>query len=373
MGSLDIAIVSSWMGHVRGGAEVNDLRLGTALEGLGHDVVYYTFVDDEEDAEPLPRQSQTVWAPYLLEWSYSVPWPFGKFIRHLNTTVFIRRLVAAEFEHLHEADLVLTTGRPQLALLGRHLRGTHFHAVRSSVNPLYSRYLQRTDGLVFWGGVREEFDREPVLTKPHVPLNPAVDAEPFGPDPSPSLRADLQGGNSETAVLTFVGRLVDVKQVDIIIEAVANLRREIDRPVKLVIVGDGQKRASLESLADDRLAEREVCFTGQIPREEVATYLNASDVFVMASATENHPIALKEALTCGTYCVAPTVGRIPELLDTGVVGTTYAPPSVETLTETLGRVFEEERPSAVPRAERATEYNTWEDNAEEIVELYETA
>jgi glycosyltransferase involved in cell wall biosynthesis len=369
--SLDIAFVSTYLRHVRGGAEINDLNLGKALRELGHDVVHVTFEDESAEMQSIDVPYETVEAPLLLDLSYRVPWPTGKLVRHLNTSIYLRRLRQARPSSLTEADLVLTTGRPHLLKLQSMLNGVQFYSVRGPLNPIYTRSLRGAQGLVFWGGCETDFSDEQVLSRPSVRIDPAIDHDVFSPSKrDPELRRRLVEGDDDATVLTYVGRLDKIKQVDVIVEAVARLHERGHDSVRLVVVGDGAERDSLESLATERTRPGVVRFEGRVPQVRIPEYLTASDVFVMASRQENHPIALKEALACGTYAVAPDVGRVQEIIDEPTLGHVYPAGTPDQLTETLETVLADRRFADDDRSERARTFETWLGNARSIGVLF---
>jgi len=362
--SINATIVSTHLGHVRGGGEVNDLRLGSSLSELGHDVGYITLNAPNKEFLPPDHQHRTVECPYWYDRSYDLPSPLGKGVRHLNEELFVHRIKKEYSDVLAEQDLVLTTGRPILSRLVSSTDGYLLYSARGRVNPLYDRYLTRTDGLIFWGGCEREYENQAVLSHPHVTLDPAVDTDIFRPL-APPERVELQTGKRIT--IGFVGRLEPVKQVDRIIDAVASL---VDTYfLHLLIVGDGSRRAELDSRAEQRLPSEAVDFIGRVDREEVPRYLNSIDIFVMSSRLENHPIALKEAVACGTFCVAPNIGRVGEILDDDV-GIAYSLNDSSALTETLESVLESEKFREGTREERSQPFNSWMENAKEIVEFY---
>ncbi|MFC6888243.1 glycosyltransferase family 4 protein [Halorubrum trueperi] len=364
----EIAIISSHLGHVRGGAEINDLKLGREFERLGSEVTYVTQRDETRSPITIDRPVRIVENRYWYQHSYNLFEPAGKILRHINEEVFRWRIWQEHEEFLRECDLVLTTGRPLLAKLSDDISGTLLYAVRGKVNPLYHRYLRSADGLIFWGGCESEYDDRSILDLPRVMLDPAVDTGSFYPSSvSKKFSSDLRDGDPDTELLTFVGRLEPVKRVDRIIRAVSRL--ESDYNLKFQVIGAGSQRNDLEILADDQTSGETVKFLGRVPREDIPRYLNASDLFVMASEMENHPIALKEAAMCGTFCVAPDIGRIGEILDDDI-GYTYTNNTTEGLTEGLRTVLESEAYRRAPRDQRAKTYNDWQANAEAILELY---
>jgi glycosyltransferase involved in cell wall biosynthesis len=114
-----------------------------------------------------------------------------------------------------------------------------------------------------------------------------------------------------------VARLVDVKDLELLLDAVALLRREMP-DVRAVIVGDGPERPRLEYRAADRGLSDTVTFLGRIPR--VWALLAQLDVFVLTSEYEGVPISVLEAMAAGVAVVATAVGGLPEAVEDGVTG-----------------------------------------------------
>ncbi|MFD1585892.1 glycosyltransferase family 4 protein [Halorientalis brevis] len=363
--SLTIRFVSTHLGHVRGGAEINDLTLGEEFSKLGHEVSYATIGNDSDD---IPQETWTlgVDCPYAYDLSYSLPEPVGKITRHLNEELFIHRLRRREPEFLAEADVVYATGRPVLSRLRSLTDAPFVYAVRGRVNPVYDRYLKRADGLVFWGGCEEEYADESLLSIPNQTINPGVDPNVFRPrDLGMSDRPGYASG--DRTVVVFSGRLEPVKQVDSIIETVSQLESRFD--LTLVILGDGSQRAELERLADLILETTPVHFQGRVDHELIPRHLNASDVFVLASAMENHPIALKEALACGTYSVAPAIGRVPQIVPDGA-GYVYEDNTTDGLMAALQEVLSNGLHRRQSRQDRSVRFSTWNDVAAKVLDLF---
>jgi glycosyltransferase involved in cell wall biosynthesis len=99
--------------------------------------------------------------------------------------------------------------------------------------------------------------------------------------------------------IASLGRLVRLKRVDLVIEAVARLSMERD-DLELVVVGDGPERAALEGLAA-RLGVR-ARFLGM--RTEPFGIIAEADILVLASESEGFPNSLLEGLACGLPVVA---------------------------------------------------------------------
>jgi glycosyltransferase involved in cell wall biosynthesis len=109
---------------------------------------------------------------------------------------------------------------------------------------------------------------------------------PIGADP----RFSKIPQHPEPGLVVSVGRLVPVKRMEILIEAIA-IRRRNDPSAKLVLVGDGPERARLETLAA-QAAPGAVEFVGA---GDPAAWLACASMFALASRHEGWGIAAVEA------------------------------------------------------------------------------
>ncbi|OYY48762.1 MAG: hypothetical protein B7X95_00725 [Methylophilaceae bacterium 17-44-8] len=112
----------------------------------------------------------------------------------------------------------------------------------------------------------------------------------------------------------FVGRLVDWKVVDVVIDAVGITKN----PVNFIIVGDGDERASLEQLAQSK-GYHQVQFIGMVPHSEVNRYYDEADIFVLPSVRECGGAVVLEAMARGLPVIATNWGGPADYItaDTG--------------------------------------------------------
>lgn len=123
--------------------------------------------------------------------------------------------------------------------------------------------------------------------------------------------------NSPPTVGIF-GRLVPIKRVDLFIEAIALLQRQLHFPVKGIIVGDGPLRASLEARVNVLGLDRLIEFKGFV--HDTTKELRNLDALLMTSDHEGLPMVLLEALAQKVPIIAHSVGGIPEVLANGRAG-----------------------------------------------------
>jgi glycosyltransferase involved in cell wall biosynthesis len=111
----------------------------------------------------------------------------------------------------------------------------------------------------------------------------------------------------------FVGRLVDWKGLDLLLEAWATLREPWR--YSLEVVGDGPERAKLEALRDRLGLSPWVAFSGFRPPEECARRLARSDALILPSLVECGGSVVLEAMATGLPVIATDWGGPAEYLD----------------------------------------------------------
>jgi glycosyltransferase involved in cell wall biosynthesis len=104
----------------------------------------------------------------------------------------------------------------------------------------------------------------------------------------------------------FVGRLVDWKGVDILLDAFAQVRAKV--PASLEIVGDGPRRARLTAQAERLGCGPDVSFPGWLDRPACAQRMRSCDVFVSPSLQESGGVAILEAMACARPVIASAWG-----------------------------------------------------------------
>lgn len=142
----------------------------------------------------------------------------------------------------------------------------------------------------------------------HMPIRPFPTVSK---EQSDEIRREIGAGQS-VHVLLSVGRLSREKGHVDLIRAFAKIREMApELPVRLVVVGEGPERPSIETACRALGVSNDVILTGQ--QSEVGRYYACADLFLMTSHSEGSPNALLEAMVTGVPVVATSVGGIPEI------------------------------------------------------------
>lgn len=356
---MKILIVNPIIRYMEGGAEINDRSLAVALESMGHEVGLIGVRDDSRPSEvEVGRTFVPVTMPYDYDVSSNMRGVRGKFSRNAFFHRFVKQLVDQHRDTLDACDVILCTGKPVLASVRDHLSNAKLAvSVRGRSRSWHHRWYRHADLVIYWGGCEADHPRRVLDQVPHVCVSPAVDQV--------HARSLNRSTTPDRCRLVFVGRLEPVKQVDLIIQAIDLLRQQ-GIPAELTVIGDGSMRQQLESLRDSLGLQTAVVFEGRMDKTDVASILGRSDIMVMASRTENKPIAAMESVMVGTHVIAPRLGRLPEILKDPDHGTIYEPTDARSLAEAVanawtGRHYERSWTSSLPP------WPTWRDAAEDIM------
>jgi len=126
------------------------------------------------------------------------------------------------------------------------------------------------------------------------------------------IKAEL-GIHVDTRLIIQVGRLASSKRNDILLTAFA--RSQLGRQCRLLFVGDGELRGTLQQLAKELGLADHVAFCGY--RSDVADLVAAADLLVLSSDKEGLPIVLLEAMAIRCPIISTSVGAIPSTLRQG--------------------------------------------------------
>lgn len=146
------------------------------------------------------------------------------------------------------------------------------------------------------------------------------------------------GIDGDAPVAMFVGRLVEHKNLPMLVRA---MKRLADRGARtrLLVVGDGPDGDALRAAIEAAGLGERIALLGE--RGDAATLFCAADVAVLASWREGLPNVLIEAMQAGCAVVATRVGGVPELVHDGEQGLLVPSDDDAALADALVRLEED--------------------------------
>jgi len=134
----------------------------------------------------------------------------------------------------------------------------------------------------------------------------------FAPETQLNNGNDVEAGISRPFDLVYVGLLASYKRLDLTLKMFAHVCEQ--RPAtRLLLVGDGPLRKSLEIQAAQLGIADRVHFAGRVEFNELPRHYNSARAFVMTSTGEGLPQAMVEAMSCGLPVIMPMDADIGDL------------------------------------------------------------
>jgi glycosyltransferase involved in cell wall biosynthesis len=381
---MDVAFVSNVVfPFVKGGAEKRIHEIGTRLADEGHDVTVYGrhFWDGPEETTHDGMTLRAA-APGLELYNED-----GQ--RSITEAIdFAARLVPTLRPHVDEHDLVVASVFPYFPVLSAKLCTLLTDTpLVTTWHEVWGDYWDDYLGSLALGGKAIEHltartPQHPVavsgITADRLaelgPARDKIEVVPNGIDvqqiqdaplPSDSHRADGRPGFD----VLFVGRLIEDKRVDVLLNAFDRVAEEHD--VTLGIVGDGPQADALRDQGSTLEHAEQVTFLGFLDEyEDVLGHMRAARVFASPSTREGFGITYAEAMAADCTVIAadhPNSAASEVVDDAGYL----VEPTVDGVAEALGHALSGERPPTAP-TERATRYD-WDTVAKQAEEVYQRA
>ena len=115
-------------------------------------------------------------------------------------------------------------------------------------------------------------------------------------------------------IILFVGRLLALKGIEVLIEAIPNIVRKYgSRNLLFVFVGPGDRVRYLKMVRSLGV-ETSCFFTGPVSREVVVYLMKKSLLLVAPSFVENAPYSILESMACGLPVITTNVGGVSEII-----------------------------------------------------------
>jgi glycosyltransferase involved in cell wall biosynthesis len=123
-------------------------------------------------------------------------------------------------------------------------------------------------------------------------------------------------------IALYVGRLTEVKGLDLLIHAFA---KSENKNFKLVIVGDGNLKESLKELAQEIGIEKKIVFAGRYDGDRLYAWYSIANFFILPSRYEPFGAVVNESLVLGTPVVASKYIGALDFIKEGENGSVFDP------------------------------------------------
>jgi len=212
---------------------------------------------------------------------------------------------AAVNSHLWTANLwtrIALFGTTVPVIVTEHSRDTWKASHYRLIDRLLSR---RTKKLVAVSNDTAEFYKSDIKISSSLVcvINNGVDTKRYAAGDGAALKKQWAPNNE--LLLGTVGRMVPAKNHMRILDMAALLKDQLSA-FKLVLVGDGELRAEIETAVQQKALQDHVIVAGA--RSDIPDVLAALDIFILSSDREGHPLTALEAQAAGTPVILTKAG-----------------------------------------------------------------
>lgn len=187
-----------------------------------------------------------------------------------------------------------------------------------------------------------------------------------------SKHGDLTPLTNLNPTIVYAGLLVPWRGIDVLLKGFSYLLNEMPE-ARLVLLGDGPSRRSLEAHAHQLSVSSKVIFLGNTHPAEAIEIVRAADVAVIPHQLDSMPTKLSFYMHCGKPVVASDFPSVRRVLDEAKCGILFRPGNAKDLSSALKRILADEsfRHELSSNAEAAARqrYN-WENESQKLLEVY---
>jgi glycosyltransferase involved in cell wall biosynthesis len=372
---MRVVLANYTLSMMRGGGETRDLTLARELERLGIEVELLTIrpLGGRIRHEVRGLACRYLTSPYFRDLVYRLMQlpkcgRLAAFLLRQDLHQFSRRVVDLLANPAERVDLLQAAGLYPVVELKRRRAIPVVIRNQGGLPPAHlHRYVPLADAVIGDGWDAANFQQR--LGRELVEIPGGVNLELFRP-----VRSDLrqQLGLTDAEVVLYVGRFAPLKNVALLIEAFALLRRERPR-ARLLLVGEGALESPLRADVKRLGLTAEVVFAGAQELEALPAYYAAADVFALPSSFDNSPNVLLEAMACELPVVATRVGGVPRYVTDGQNGLLVEPGQPPALAAALASLLDDpplrERLRAGGLA-TVRQGRSWTTSAQKLLALY---
>jgi len=245
----------------------------------------------------------------------------------------------------------------------------YFRFIRFAVQPLFKFIWKKSSKVVALSKGLQRTAKRTLRNYDYAVIYNGVDTNKFKP-----IQGKYSTSKNNIIRLITVSRLVKRKGIQYLLQAIAELRRElINFQIKLLIVGDGNYRKVLEGLTAKLRLKDNVTFYGICPNDKLPELYNSTDIFILPSLTESFGQAIGEAMACELPIIGTTVGGIPEVVidgENGILVQHQNVPELKLALHNLATNPELRTKMKQKNARRIKNHFNWQITAKQYREIY---
>jgi len=283
------------------------------------------------------------------------PWNDWKAYREICKLI---RTFRPDIVHTHAAKAG-TIGRLAAAHCGvpyvfhtfhGHVFHSYFNSLKTRSYIAIERYLARKSSCIVAVSDRQKDElaneyRIAPSDKIHVVYN-GFHLEKFWTDTDAKRGLFHSSYNVKPDELTIgiIGRLVPIKNHLLFLKAIEKVFAQLNLPLKVFIIGDGEERSMLENyIQTNKLNDRsnqQIIFTSWIKNVDVA--LAGLDLLVLTSRNEGTPVTLIEAQATGIPVVSTRVGGVEDIIQDTKTGFLVESDDVDAIAEKISLLLKDQ-------------------------------
>ena len=174
-----------------------------------------------------------------------------------------------------------------------------------------------------------------------------VEIERFSPrGPDDELRAQL-GFPPEAVIIGYIGSIVSYEGLDLLMEALPQVKAATNTPFRVLIVGDGAYMERVQAACKANELDDVVTFTGRVPHEEVEAYYSLVDIAPFPRLPQPvtelvSPLKPFEAMAMEKAVIASDVHALTEIVQHEHTGLLFEKGHASSLAIALLRFIEDE-------------------------------
>jgi len=240
-------------------------------------------------------------------------------------------------------------------LVTRWKRGFSFNPVRSAKNlaaigiVLKKFYLWDKRAMRFADAFIATSNEQELLLENvyHLPAEKihkvfnGMDLTTFSPgEPAATLRNRLNVPGNALIVLCMA-RLIRDKGIQHMIAAMPRILQSVPQS-RLIVVGDGNYRPSLERLVRARHLENHIIFAGSVEFASLPDYFRLADIFVNPTVQQNgYDLTMVEAMACEKTVISSHIGSTPTLIEHNREGILFPPANSNLLARSVVELLQD--------------------------------